>query len=65
VQTIDLPSFLHPVQKVREIRQLAGKLSLGRLMPGKTRIFTRSGLVKLAKESEHAIDRSLEIASEY
>lgn len=53
---VDLPSFLHPIRRVREIGRLAGEMSkytknVG-WFPGEQTVFTRSGLVNTAEAYE-------------
>jgi hypothetical protein len=56
-RTIELPSFLHPIERIREIGRLANTISSTKNVgwfPGDQTVFTRSGLVMRAEAHETA-----------
>jgi hypothetical protein len=61
-QGIDLPSFVHPIQRVREIGRLANEASSSNIVgwfPFEQRVFTRRGLVELAEARAKAAEWDL------
>ena len=54
---VELPSFVHPIERVREIGRLASEISPTNIVgwfPGSQQAYTRRGLVRVAEAHERA-----------
>ena len=61
-RSMELPPIWRPASRIETIRAAARNTILGQVLPGTTRIFTRSGLEDLVSSSENAVNRAHEIA---